>query len=545
MWRKWFQSLRLRLAVLTAAVVLTTVGAAVVLAWTLSVADGQVSELTSAQRRLEHLSAASSRVGDYALASLQTTESNELQTDRLSLPRKGIQEAFERFKLDVADEVVRRGALGSQIEASRGRALAFMKGSFDVLDRQVMVAIREGRGGDEAGRQAAEEKVRAALDQFASTFGPALSQAIESERIAARDADAAMAELRAGLARMSTIAVALAALFSLALYRWIASPLLSRISEVAGAARDIASGRTGTRLAVRGHDELSVLMTRFNRMAIHLSRKEARLVEGQRELQKTVDERTVELRRANERLSDIDRARRRFFTDVSHELRTPLTVILGEADVTLRGRPQTDDLRSALATIRVRAKALHRRVEDLLRVARSESGQLELNFAKVSLKDVVDLARDNVASAAAARRIALSVGMGEPEIVMEADADWLRQVIEGLISNALRHVAPGGTIRLEARADGEGFAEISVSDDGEGISDADLPHIFERFYRGRGQKEGAGFGIGLALARWVVERHGGVIHVESRTAGPGRAPGTTVAIRLPALTPRLAIGACS
>lgn len=542
--RSWLRSLRGRLAILVASVVVTTGAAAIVLAWTLSIANQHVAALSSAQRRLEDLSTASSRVGDYALAALQTTESHELQTDRLSLPRKRIQEAFERFGQDIAEEVRRRGEVeASAIAASRGRALGRMKSDFSLLDRQVMQAIREGREPREGAQQAAEEMVRASLDLFGGSFGPTIAQAIENERVAARAADGAMAKLRSKLAPLSTLALGIAALIAFLLYRWIVSPLLLRISEVAGAAGEIAQGHTDVRLAMRGHDELGLLTTRFNRMALHLSRRERRLLLAQSRLQEIVDARTAELRSANERLSDIDLARRRFFTDVSHELRTPLTVILGEVDVTLRGKPATEDLAQALVTIRARARRLHRRVEDLLRVARSENGQLDLEFEPVSLVAIVEQAREGVTPAAKARNVEILVESAADDPVVEADAEWLRQVVEGLVANAVRH-SSGGSIRLSV-GHAPGGAVLKVADDGEGIPEADLPHVFERFYRGVSEKEGSGFGIGLALARWIVERHSGSISIDSRTAAPGRRSGTVVTITLPSLTPRLAIGAGS
>ncbi|WP_155905297.1 HAMP domain-containing sensor histidine kinase [Methylopila sp. M107] len=543
MLRHKLRSLRIRLAILVAAVVVTTVAAALVFAWALSITNDNVAELSSAQRRLEDLSTASSRVGDYALAALQTTESHELQTDRLSLPRKNIQEAFERFRKDIEADVARLGSKQArEIESSRGRALAFMKARFGMLDRDVMQAIREGRGGGVDAQQAAEEKVRASIDFFAGSFGPALGQAIANERVAAREAEAQMAKLRSRFAPMAALAVAIAVLFALLLYRSIALPLLRRMSEVASAAADVTRGRTDIRLAPGGHDEFGLLTMRFNRMAISLARRERRLLAAQSQLQEIVDARTAELRGANERLSDIDKARRRFFTDVSHELRTPLTVILGEVDVTLRGRPKQEDLAGALATIRARAKRLHRRVEDLLRVARSESGQLDLEFEPIALAGLVDLAREGVNPTAKAHGLTLTAGDMPDDLFVEADAEWLRQVIEGLIANAVRHSSAGGLVRLDVASDAQGAATVTVADDGEGIPAADLPHVFERFYRGVSEKEGSGFGIGLSLARWIVERHGGRITIDSRTASPGVKSGTSVTIALPSLTPRLAMG---
>jgi len=542
MWRRAHQSLRFRLAILVATVVVVTGAAAFAIAWTLAVASGHVSELSSAQRRLELLSAVSGRVADYALSALQTTQTSELQSDRLSPPRKRVQEAFERLNEEVAREVARQSdEEAATLVAARSRVFAFMRARFDFLDRQTLQAIKDAR----AGQPDASARVKVALDDFASGFSPALSQAIEEERAAARDADAAMADLRARLAPISVAAIGVAALIAFLLYRAIAGPLLSRISQVAGAAAAITRGRTETRLSVRGHDELSLLMMRFNRMALQLSRREERLLRAQLRLQEIVNARTAELREANSRLSDVDRARRRFFTDVSHELRTPLTVILGEVDISLRGQPDAGALRAALGTIRARARALHRRVEDLLRVARSESGQLELELAPVSLAEIVQTAADNAEAGAKAAQIKLLAGPFAVDPVVEADADWLRQVLEGLIANAVRHTPAGGAVRLDVRAARDGSAEILVADDGGGIPEADLPKIFERFYRGGDQKEGTGFGIGLALARWVVERHGGEITIDSSTGGGGLPSGTIVTIRLPAHAPRLVIGAAS
>lgn len=526
------RSLRVRMALLLATAVLAIAAAGLAVAWTFAIADDYVEELASAQRRLELLSAASGRVGDYALIAMQTTEAKG-QPDRLSLPRKRVQETFVRLDEEIARAVARSGDdEKAALISARSRVLAQMRGRFEFLDRQALESIREAREG-QAGNV---ERLRAAMDTFAAGFGPALSAAIEEERATAGEAQEAMAQLRARLAPGAIGAVALSLVAAFVLYRTLAWPLVSRISQVARAAREIARGRTDTRLPVQGHDELSLAMMRFNRMASQLARREAKLMADQARLQERVDERTAELRAANERLSGIDRARRRFFTDVSHELRTPLTVILGEADVTLRAKSGAEDLTAALVTIRARARRLHRRVEDLLRVARSESGQLELELEPVLVTELLADAREAVEPAARQRGVALAVQPGAGEVYVEADADWLRQVIEGLVANALRHSSYGGAVRLTA-AEAQGLVTLEISDDGEGIAESDLPHVFERFYRGgaAAEREGSGFGIGLALARWVVERHGGAIAIDSRTAAPGRASGTTVTITLPAL----------
>jgi signal transduction histidine kinase len=187
-----------------------------------------------------------------------------------------------------------------------------------------------------------------------------------------------------------------------------------------------------------------------------------------------------------------------------------------------------------LATIRKRAQGLQRRVEDLLRVARSESGQLELDFRPVSLLDVVSEAVDTLGPQAARRGISLELEPGPTDAEVMADPEWLRQIVEGLIDNALRH---GGSLtRIVVRlGEAEGGARIAVEDDGRGFPE-DRERLFERFGRGTERAdglraEGPGFGIGLALARWVVERHNGSIAIDGPEEGRR---GGRVTVTLPA-----------
>ena len=149
---------------------------------------------------------------------------------------------------------------------------------------------------------------------------------------------------------------------------------------------------------------------------------------------------------------------------------------------------------------------------------------------------MLEEARDGIEGLARSRSISVAVEAAGPDLLAAADRDWLRQVIEGLLSNAIRHSPPGSTVRLAARSIGAAL-EITVADEGCGIRAEDLPHVFERFYRG----DGSGFGIGLALAKWIIEQHGGTIAVTSRTAASTQGPrGTTVTIRLPGLSRSLA-----
>jgi signal transduction histidine kinase len=233
-----------------------------------------------------------------------------------------------------------------------------------------------------------------------------------------------------------------------------------------------------------------------------------------------VEARTTDLRAANERLEAVDRSRRRFFADVSHELRTPLTVILGECDIAARsaGRPGVD-YAPVFATIRKRALRLQRRVEDLLRVARSESGQIELDRRATSAVAILTDAVDSAASEAARRRVTLTLEPGRRDVTLLADREWLRQVVESLIDNALRHATGLTRVVVGLTVDEARSATITVTDDGAGFPSAGAD-LFERFRR-EGHSGESGFGIGLALARWVTERHDGAISLGAGEDGKG------------------------
>ncbi|MCX7975718.1 MAG: HAMP domain-containing histidine kinase, partial [Bellilinea sp.] len=213
-----------------------------------------------------------------------------------------------------------------------------------------------------------------------------------------------------------------------------------------------------------------------------------------------------------ERLEKLFDTQRRFLADVSHELRTPLTVIKGEVGL-MRLTNELDE--ESLRNIEKEVDRLTRLVGDLLLLAQAESGQLPLDLKPVEM-DTILLEVMQQMQVLASGKINLRLEEID-QVIVNGDRDRLKQVILNLVSNAINYTPPGGEVRvwLSKR---DGRACLKVEDTGPGIQPDDLPYIFDRFYRGdpsRKRTENSGFGLGLSIAKWIVDRHGGQIEVES------------------------------
>ena len=219
------------------------------------------------------------------------------------------------------------------------------------------------------------------------------------------------------------------------------------------------------------------------------------------------------------------RRQREFAADASHELRTPLTVIRASAEHLLRNRDRrVGEVGDAVTDIDAEVEHLTSLVDDLLLLARSDSGAVALAREPVDLGDVAASAASSLAKPATDRGVRVVV---DPEPApVSGDPARLRQLVMILVDNAIRHTPSGGEVRVAVRTSG-GAAFLAVDDDGPGVRPEDMPRIFDRFWRAPGAPTG-GTGLGLAIARWIVERHGGQIQVANRPGG-----GATFTARLP------------
>lgn len=226
---------------------------------------------------------------------------------------------------------------------------------------------------------------------------------------------------------------------------------------------------------------------------------------------------------------------RRFMADAAHELRTPITVMRSRAEVALqRGRPPGEYVET-LHAIEHETERLSGIVEDLLMLARADAGERPVERRRVFLDDLTLDAAESARSIADRKAVRLEVDDFE-EAAVNGDAALLRQLVLILLDNAIKFTEPRGVVRVGVRAAGS-TATLTVNDTGIGIPPEDLPHVFERFYRGdpsrmRGSATGRGsdgVGLGLSIAQWIAQEHGGSIRIES---SPGE--GTRVTVMFPA-----------
>jgi len=284
------------------------------------------------------------------------------------------------------------------------------------------------------------------------------------------------------------VAIGAAALTAAAVSWFLSVRIVRPLGQLARAAERIAQGNYGERVPVTGSDELTILAAAFNDMAASLESAELR--------------------------------RRQLLSDLAHELRTPLATIEGYLEGVRDGvMPASAETWAVLET---ESGRLRRLVDDLQKVSRAEERQLDLRIRPVSPAAIVAAAVQAAEPAYLAKKMELRCTVDERLPQLAADPDRIGEVLANLLDNALRHTPPGGRVEVLAERHGDDV-ELVVVDSGEGIPPEHLGRVFERFYRvdsGRTRAMG-GSGIGLAIARALVEAHGGRIRAESEGAGQG------------------------
>ena len=304
-------------------------------------------------------------------------------------------------------------------------------------------------------------------------------------------------DFRASFNEALTYAVLAAIVVAILLSLFFSRSVIAPLRAMTAASQRIAEGHYDERVEVRGTDELAELATRFNQMA--------------------------------GKLEQVESMRRRLIGDVSHELRTPLTAIKGSMEGLIDGILPAEA--ATYEQIHAEADRLNRLVDDLQELSRVEAGAYELDIHPVDISSLVRTVTKRLSPQFESRRISLTTRAGPRSAAVLADEDRTVQVLTNLAGNALQYTPEGGRVTIAARRS-NGEVQVSISDTGIGISSEHLDHIFDRFYRvdkSRSRQAGGGSGIGLTIARALVEAQAGRIWVES--AGQGR--GTMFAFTLP------------
>lgn len=236
-----------------------------------------------------------------------------------------------------------------------------------------------------------------------------------------------------------------------------------------------------------------------------------------------------DLRRRADDLAAANRAKEDFLATLSHELRTPLNAMLGWTRLLRMGKLDAAGMTRALETIERNARVQEQLIADILDVSRIVTGKLRMDLRPIDLDPVVDAALDALRPAAEAKGVHLASRIVRPGTVM-GDPDRLQQVVWNLLANAVKFTPPGGEVRVSLDRSGP-YAQIEVTDTGEGMSADLLPYVFDRFKQGDATvtRPHAGLGLGLSIVRHIVELHGG--QVEATSAGKGT--GATFSVRLP------------
>jgi len=211
------------------------------------------------------------------------------------------------------------------------------------------------------------------------------------------------------------------------------------------------------------------------------------------------------------------KTQRQFMADASHELRTPVSIIRSATDVALSRDARSDgEYRETIATAREQALRLGRLVEDMLVLARADAGGYPIHPAILDLDEIVDDCRRAVKALAGARGVHVQAPAG-PEVPIRGDADLLRRLLLNLLQNAIHHTPAGGSVTVTTEPASD-TVKVRVSDGGSGIPEADRSRIFDRFVRLDDARTGNGTGLGLPIAKWIAEAHGGTLVLEA--SGP-------------------------
>jgi len=306
-----------------------------------------------------------------------------------------------------------------------------------------------------------------------------------------------------------TILLIFSAIISLFFAFFLSQSMVSRLRDLLSLSRSVAAGDLSARVPVNSRDEIGQLTAEFNSMVAQLEHSKAE----------------------KERL---EASRRELIAAVSHDLRTPLASMRAMVEALNDGVvSDSETITRYLSNIQNETKHLSTLIDALFDLSQIDAGALKLHLEPTSIEDLVSDTLESMSAQAEKKKVRLHGHVEGTTVRVPLDAPRMQRVLYNLIQNAIRHTPADGTVTLTVRGQSDRI-ELLVADSGEGIADTDLPHIFDRFYRGEPARtridraDATGAGLGLAISRGIVEAHGGTI---TAISGPG--DGATFHVILP------------
>ena len=297
---------------------------------------------------------------------------------------------------------------------------------------------------------------------------------------------------------------------------FVLSPILAQSGMIGFV---FVGNRSGTSPVTEGDEELVSILANQIGQSLENARLFEQVFRSSQELESRIQERTKQLASALEEVQKVSKTKSEFISAVSHELRTPLTSIKGYAAILMTGKlgQIPVEVKDRLEKINKHSDNLVKMINDLLDIARIESGRAELKFTPFKLTPLIDNVRDLLTPQTREKNIQITTEVGDDLPLITMDSSQIERVLINLVGNAIKFTPPKGTITIKAHRDHD-HALIEVADTGVGIKQDDLPNLFDEFYRVENEinKNVKGTGLGLSLAKKIVEAHHGTVWVKSQ-----------------------------
>lgn len=438
--------------------------------------------------------------------------------------KEALRTALRDVRESIAAELSHVGDVGEAAELEHFNKIELLAEEIIRGSELVRVAVETDR----------VESARAALEalrshQIEGNFIRLIDDALAEELREVRETQLVAQELNTIITRLLLL-IFLCFVFFVAFLLFSTWRALSHTVETfEEATKAYQNGNFQYRVSENVEQEFAGLAVAMNNMASEVESQRGREKTTQENLEQIIATRTNELKKSNEKLEQISDTRKQFLTDISHELRTPLTIIQGEADLALRTEDTTtEQYQAALQRIVEQTRHTSRFVQDLLFVARAEEGKAPIHKRPIAVVPlIVDICED-FSVIAERKSIEIKTSFPKYDLVANADASNIKQVITILLDNAVRYSFENSVIEVNV-TDTQTHLILEIIDSGIGLKYNESSQVFSRFYRGsEGSGKATGSGLGLPVAKAIVDAHGGSISLKPENEG-----GTAAVVTLP------------